>query len=181
MNKIITILRFIFLMVIIFPGHAQLMRDSPSMTYVGAIEKKPGSLVQYRLDKVVANVTTLGFFPHKGGIVAYFYWCNSLNTCNGPDTVTIPEMNILARASLCPSGGVQDIQKLVECMHSQIPSGMYTAQVPVDYSTSGTRGRLCLRYLYNLTGPDNGMTFANTDNACQLSPNTLEWCSMVTP
>ncbi|MEG5888206.1 hypothetical protein UXP46_23505, partial [Enterobacter ludwigii] len=174
------ILCVLSLMCIVFPCYAVLMPDSPTLSYVGMIEKKVGAVVEYRMDNVVANITTKGFFGSKGGIVAYFYWCNDAGTnCTSPAMADIPSRNILAKGSLCPAN-IQDSLELVKCLHSQITPGMYTAYVPNQLS-DGRRGMMCLRYVNNIATTSDSFIFAENDNSCRSSPHTIEWCSMVTP
>lgn len=172
-------------MVIVFPVYAELFRDSPAISFVGPIEKRPGSEIKVRLDKVLANVTpsVSGTSTVNGGIIFQVYWCLPNGTgctgANAPD----PEGNLLARVSpLCREyTSSSNFNKMIDCLHSQISAGLYTATVPTSTygGNSYSRGMLCLRYQYSIG--NYVTTFANSDNACYLSPNTIEWCALVTP
>lgn len=186
MNKIYRALSCLFLMVIVFPGFAELFHDSPAVSFVGPIEKKPGSDVQVRLDKVLANVipSSTGHTSSASGIALYFLWClPSGGACTSNAETPIPEVNKIARVSSCEKN--LPFNELINCLHSQVSAGLYTAKVPsITYGgVTYPRGKVCLRYLYNLDST-NGIgvfSFANSDNACYLSPNTIDWCSLVTP
>lgn len=189
MNKVYHSLCCIFLMAIIFPGYADLFRDSPALSFAENVEKKPGFEFKVRLDKVLANVipaNSNGRPTARGGIIFMVYWCTPNGTgCTSPDSTPIPEGNILARVSPLCSGVVTEFKfnKVIDCLHSQINSGIYTVTVPSKTWGSGSypRGMVCLRYQYDIDSLTSIGTFANSDNSCYLSPNQIEWCSLVTP
>lgn len=179
-EKISKTLLYVLLTIISFNGRAELFPDSPAVTYISPIEKTPGSRSEVRIDTSLADIT---FQPGKYGnepyIALYFYWCTTAGTgCTGPEGATVPEINIIARATLCSDTSTS--AATVKCLHSQITPGIYTAEVPDIVYTSPlhSRGKVCLRYLYKIGG---GYIFASNANSCRLSPQTNDWCSMVTP
>lgn len=176
-----------FLIVVVFPSYAVLFHDSPALSFSGPIEKRPGYEVQVRLDKVLADVRPVGSGQPSlyGGIQLLFFWCLPDGTqCNAPLDDN-PEGNVLARVSpLCREHMVAyNFNTMIDCLHSQIGAGLYTAKVPSKTYGGGnySRGKVCLNYLYNMDSSTQTNNFALNDNDCYLSPHTNEWCSLVTP
>lgn len=164
------------------PAKALLHENSPFPVFVGDTQKVPGTQVEFHTGRATAYVEPHTFnIDENAGIAIAFYWCTeSGGSCAGPANTLIPPENVIARGEGCPT---QDVHEFIDCLHDKLdPKGHYLATVPdnVGTDTRLTRGRACLRYLYDVNSPV-GATFATSYNSCKLSPPPQIWCAMETP